>query len=166
MAWQPVRNARTGVLILIWVALCTLPSPLAADSNTEEHLNLILMDQKGIKVKLADITANKPSLIYFWATWCKPCRKVTPKVADLSKKYHGRMQVVGISVGGMDSIQKIEKYRIRYQLEYPLFLDLDNQALKVFTIIAIPAFVFLDPSGKILYSGIGLPRDLEQLLEG
>ena len=159
MAWQTILDTRIRILILIWVALFALPSPLAADPKTEKHLDLILLDQKGKKVKLADITANKPSLLYFWATWCKPCRKVTPKVAKLSKKYHGRIQVVGISVGGMDSIQNIEKYRTRYQIEYPLFLDHDNQALKVFTIMAIPAFVLLDPSGKILYSGTPLVDD-------
>lgn len=35
-----------------------------------------------------------PVLIDFWATWCPPCRRMTPVVEALATKYAGRAQVL------------------------------------------------------------------------
>ncbi|MEJ2365902.1 MAG: TlpA disulfide reductase family protein, partial [Deltaproteobacteria bacterium] len=39
-------------------------------------------------------TANcpkKPLLLYFWASWCKPCRLVSPQIATLAREYKDRI---------------------------------------------------------------------------
>lgn len=34
-----------------------------------------------------------PLVIDFWATWCGPCRKVSPIVSELAEKYDGKLVV-------------------------------------------------------------------------
>jgi hypothetical protein len=71
---------------------------------------------------------------------------------------------MAVNVGGLDSLETIREYRKKYRIDYPMFLDSDNQALKIFGIIAIPAFVLLDTNGEVRFRGNALPKDLEGLL--
>ena len=36
---------------------------------------------------------DKPLVIDFWATWCGPCRMVSPIIEELEKKYEGQVVI-------------------------------------------------------------------------
>ena len=42
--------------------------------------------------------ANTPVLVYFWASWCGPCRLVSPSVAKIADSYGDRLKVVKLEV--------------------------------------------------------------------
>lgn len=42
--------------------------------------------------------ANKPVLAYFWASWCGPCRLMSPSVNSLAESYSDRLKVVKLEV--------------------------------------------------------------------
>ena len=42
-----------------------------------------LVDMKGKAVNTAELTANGPVIISFWATWCAPCKKELNTVHEL-----------------------------------------------------------------------------------
>ncbi|MEU4546804.1 thioredoxin family protein [Nonomuraea dietziae] len=44
------------------------------------------------------IQAERPVLIQFWATWCHPCRMVTPIVESLAADRSGEVDVVKIDL--------------------------------------------------------------------
>ncbi|BAU87711.1 thioredoxin [Streptomyces laurentii] len=44
------------------------------------------------------LQAERPVLVQFWATWCHPCRMVTPHVAQLAAERSGRLDVVRIDL--------------------------------------------------------------------
>ena len=42
--------------------------------------------------------AQKPVLLYFWATWCGPCRLVSPSIYWAASTYGDRIKVVKLEV--------------------------------------------------------------------
>ena len=42
--------------------------------------------------------AEKPVVVDFWATWCGPCRMVSPIIDKMAEKYEGRVSVVKCNV--------------------------------------------------------------------
>ena len=44
------------------------------------------------------LQADRPVLVYFWASWCGPCRLVSPSVDWAATNYSDRLKVVKMEV--------------------------------------------------------------------
>lgn len=118
---------------------------------------------------LAELTAGKPALLVFWATWCPDCRKETPAVKALWARYRDRgLKVVAVSTGGRDTVAMVRKYLDENGVTYPVFYDADKSASKAFGIAWIPTFFLLDGRGQVVYKAATPPpaATVEALLAG
>ena len=48
--------------------------------------------------------ASSPVLVYFWATWCGPCRVLGPTLEQLEADAGGRLQMVKVNADDSPSI--------------------------------------------------------------
>ncbi len=44
------------------------------------------------------VNSDKPVFVDFWATWCGPCRIISPIVEELAKDYEGKVDFVKVDV--------------------------------------------------------------------
>ena len=44
------------------------------------------------------LQAQQPVLVYLWASWCGPCRLVSPSVDAIAQNYSDRLKVVKLEV--------------------------------------------------------------------
>ena len=52
-----------------------------------------------------------PVLVEFWATWCGPCRSISPIIEDLAKEFDGRVKVSKLNVD--ESPSTTSQYGVR-----------------------------------------------------
>ena len=50
------------------------------------------------------LAQGKPMVVDFWATWCGPCRKVSPYIEQLAEKYDGQVIVGKVDVDENDEL--------------------------------------------------------------
>lgn len=87
------------------------------------------------------INQNKPVLVDFYATWCGPCKTMSPILDDVKKR-----------VGNNASIIKVD-------------VDKNQQAAAAFRVSGVPTLIIFK-NGKQLWrqSGIVTANELEKLI--
>ena len=116
--------------------------------------DITLRTPEGTEVKLSSLY-GKVLYIDIWATWCGPCVKETPFMAELAarfKDYDDRIAFLSIS---SDDDDDEAKWLAKISADAPAWPQyrMDESQYKIFSsalgIHAIPRFVILDPAGKL-----------------
>jgi thioredoxin 1 len=57
---------------------------------------LFHVDEKNFAEEV--LNSGLPVLVDFWASWCGPCRAISPIVEDLAKEFTGKLKVTKLNV--------------------------------------------------------------------
>lgn len=108
--------------------------------------------------------AGKPTVVVFWASWCGPCRREAPLVAELALSYGDRVGVIGVNAGEDASTARAAAEALH--MTWPVLLDLDGRISQAYEVEALPTLLVLDADGLVRYRGHELPSDIHRLLDG
>lgn len=114
----------------------------------------VLTTMKGDSIQLSSLY-GKILYIDFWATWCGPCVKETPYLADLVSRLRDNDAISIISISLDDTEEPwLEKLNSDSQMitwpQYHLDTDQAKDFLSKLNLNSIPRFVIVDRDGTIL----------------
>jgi thiol-disulfide isomerase/thioredoxin len=100
-----------------------------------------------------------PTLLVFWAPWCKVCQKELPALGEYSER-EKPAQLRVLSIGFADTRARVESFvKARdATFAFPTAYDEDNRMARDYRINATPTFVLVDAQGHIvmIHRGAGL----------
>jgi thiol-disulfide isomerase/thioredoxin len=127
---------------------------------------LTLRDSRGTPVALEDY-AGKPLVINLWATWCPPCRREMPVLAEAQAKEEGLTFLFVNQGEGEGEIQRFLDAS-RLQL-HNVLLDSNGSLGQQVGSMALPTTLFYDAEGRQVGNHLGelsrasLARAMESL---
>ena len=114
---------------IIIAALCAFV--LASALNAQEKKDVVTISSKEFKTKVYDISqknpeylGNKPAIVDFYASWCGPCRAISPILEELAKEYGDKIVI------------------------YKVDVDASPDLAQAFGIRSIPAVLFIPMKGE------------------
>ena len=83
------------------------------------------------------LKSDKPVLLDFWASWCGPCKMLSPIISQIAEKYEGKVKVGKVNV------------------------DDEPELANAFQVSSIP-MVAVMKNGKLVNASVGY-RPIEQI---
>ncbi|MDA8585113.1 TlpA family protein disulfide reductase [Rhodobacteraceae bacterium] len=117
-------------------------------SEPQPVSDIAFTDPGGKEFTLADYK-GKMVLVNFWATWCAPCRKEMPQLAELQTEFGGdAFEVVTIATG-RNSVTGIRKFFDEIEVDnLPIFLDPRQKLAREMAVLGLPITLILDTDGN------------------
>lgn len=117
----------------------------------------------GKQVKLSDYKGKKV-ILNFWATWCPPCIAEIPDLEKFYSSYKDKdVVIIGVNLTKAEKNQSVVKDFIKSSgITYPVPLDTENLASRVYQVSVIPTSYVIDSRGIISEKVVG-PMDFEKM---
>ena len=114
---------------MIMAALCAFV--LASALNAQEKKGVVTLSSKEFKAQVYDISqkdpaylGSRPAIVDFYASWCGPCRAISPILDELAKEYGDKIVI------------------------YKVDVDASGDIAQAFGIRSIPAVLFIPMKGE------------------
>lgn len=99
---------------------------------------------------------GKPVLLNVWATWCIPCREEMPALESLHSKFADQgLQVIGVSVDGPGTSERISSFIDKMGITYTILHDPDDKFSRAFRTIGVPESFLISANGSIVHTWKG-----------
>jgi len=173
---------RRVIWILILLALCGSESALIAQGpimigpppkpKQKQVMNLLevgtmapdwqLIGAEGKTHSLASYR-GKVVVMDFWATWCRPCTEVMPRMQKLHQKFADK----GVVVFGVNSWENGDALKLMKDKRYSYELLLNGEKItEAYKVTTLPVVYIVGADGKIIYCHEGEDqKDLAAIIE-
>ena len=85
--------------------LCALILASSVSVNAQEKKGVVTLSSKEFKTMVYDVSqkdmkylGNKPAIVDFYASWCGPCRAISPILEELAAEYKGKIVIYKVDV--------------------------------------------------------------------
>ncbi|MFY7911015.1 MAG: TlpA family protein disulfide reductase [Emticicia sp.] len=113
-----------------------------------------IKDLKGQSISTKQFSeGSQPTIISFWATWCKPCLQeinaINENLADWQAEKNVRF--IAISVDDSRSKGRVPTLINSKKWKFEVYLDENGDLQRAINVLNVPHTFVLDAEGKIIY---------------
>ncbi len=109
---------------------------------------------------------QKVVLVYFFTSWCKPCKAEIPHLNNLREKYKNNFEIIAILLEKGKTSQDLKDFIKKYNIKYPITNSNENYILaKVLGgIKSIPTMFMYNKNGKLIEKYVGIiPQEMMEI---
>jgi len=126
------------------------------------HFDTWLVGEPG---RLADLQ-GRVVLLEFWATWCKPCQQMFPRLTALYDRESNKgLEILGITryymaYGGSpeakaEELNLMQTMLTEHRVTFPVAVAPDEKLQRVYGANGLPTVILVDRQGVVRYAGPG-----------
>lgn len=133
----------------------------AQNSFSASNLSLDTLDGK--KTSLYP-TNGKPTLLVFWASWCKHCKKEMPNFQKAYERYKDKMNFVAVDKTFQDKEKDVKAYMKENNFTFPVLLDKAGIAFKDYNVKGVPTNFIISSKKTVTLKKVGVmtAKDLDK----
>lgn len=164
--WLMVLGIFTAIGSGIWLSLPEAPASVRQGTQV---IDFSLPDVQGV---MHSLPKGEVMLLNFWATWCPPCRREIPSMAELHDKYASRgLKIVAVSVDHRS--EDLASFMQEYMMPFQVLHDADSAISRRYGVFRYPESFLIDRDGTVLHHLIGaedwmsppITQTIEDMLE-
>lgn len=135
-------------------------SPLVGKAAASVELSML----DGTPFSLAADKGKNIVILDFWATWCGPCVREMPLVAQVAAEYKDKGVVV-YAVNQREDAATIRQFLLREHLQVHVVLDSTGSVGNAYQVEGIPTLVVIDKEGIVQSVHVGFRPDITTQLK-
>jgi cytochrome c biogenesis protein CcmG, thiol:disulfide interchange protein DsbE len=99
------------------------------------------------------VVEGKPTIVSFWATWCKPCIKELTAIYEQLPDWQEEtgVQLVAVSIDDSRSSAKVAPFVSGRGWDFRVVLDVNGDLKRALNVINVPHTFLYNSSGKLVW---------------
>jgi len=151
-----------SILLISFWSFSTL-----AQKKHNDMPNMDIKTLEGKMISARSIIKDKPTVISFWATWCKPCVKELSAIHDAMPDWKEVLdfKMIAISIDDSRSEHRVAPFVKSRSWEFEVYLDPNSELKRALNVATVPHTFVFDTNGKLVWQHSGYTEgDEEELL--
>lgn len=122
----------------------------------------------GKVVPARSLVKGKPTIVSFWATWCKPCIKELNAIQDVLPdwKEEADFNIIAVSIDNSRSVHRVAPFVKARAWDFSVYLDTNSDLKRGLNVPTVPHTFLFDANGKLVWQHSGYAEgDEEELFD-
>jgi cytochrome c biogenesis protein CcmG/thiol:disulfide interchange protein DsbE len=137
-----------GAAAIVILSFAGTGGPQHTADVQAKNFTLAELGSPGRQISLNSL-AGRPVIVNFFASWCVPCRRETPMIAQFYRARHGQVHIIGVDVS--DTTQSALAFVRRTGVAYPVVTEPSTDpTVMAYDLPGLPDTFFLNSRHQIV----------------